>query len=143
LDLASHLKFVIEGQKLRGELSPSFAKKDVAADTSFDDSGRKRFMDIIHSADLETTGFVFGTSLSCQKNDGDFACSGIGLEAGTDFVAVHARHDDVEEDEIGLYFGRGESEGLFAAGGDFGFVGILESARNHSNIERRVVDDED
>jgi hypothetical protein len=112
LNLASHLEFVVEGAELRGELGAGLAEEDVATDAGLDDSGRERFMDIIHGADLETTGFVFGAGLTGKEDDGDFACRGISLEARTDFVAVHAGHHDVEEDEIGLFLGRGKSQGF-------------------------------
>ena len=100
-------------------------------------------MDIIHGAYIEATSFVFGAGLSGEEDDRDFVCGGISLEAGTDFVAVHAGHHDVEENEIGLLFGRGESESFFAVGGDLGFVTVLESSGDHADVEGRVVDDKD
>jgi hypothetical protein len=143
LNLASHLKFVVKGEELRGKLGAGFAEKDMATDAGLDDSGRERLVDIIHGADIEATGFVFGAGLSGEEDDGNFACGGISLEAGTDFVAVHAGHHDVEEDEIGLLFGGGESESFFAVGGDLSFVGIFESSGDHADVEGSVVDDED
>jgi hypothetical protein len=143
LNLASHLEFIVESEELRSELSPGFAKKDVAADASLDDRGRERLVDVIHSPDFKAASFFLGAGLAGEKDNGDFACGGVSLKAGADFVAVHAGHHNVEEDEIWFFFGRGESEGFFAVGSDFGFIGILESAGDDADVEGCVVDDED
>jgi len=41
LDLSGHLEFIVEGQKLLGELRASFPKEDVAAHAGSDDGGEK------------------------------------------------------------------------------------------------------
>jgi hypothetical protein len=115
----------------------------MATDAGVHDSRRERLVDIVHCAHLETPRFVFGGSLPGEKDDRDFTCGGIRFEARTNFVAIHAGHHDVEEDEIGLLFGGGESKSFFAVGGDLGFIGILESAGDHADVEGSVVDDED
>jgi hypothetical protein len=115
----------------------------MATDASFDDGGRERLMDVVDGAHFKATSFVFGAGLASEKDDGDFACGRISLEATTDFVAVNAGHHDVEEDKVGLLFSGGESESFFTVGGDLGFIGILKSTGNHPDVEGRVVDDED
>src|ERR1700739_2647306 len=108
----------------------------MATDTSLSDRGGERRGDVIYSTDLEAAGFVFGAGLPGEKDDRDFPGGGVSLEPGTDFVAVHARHHDVKEDKIRLFFGRGEGECFFAVGGDSGFISILQSAGNHADVER-------
>jgi hypothetical protein len=143
LNLASHLEFRVESQELRCKLGAGLAKKNVATHAGFDDGGRERLVDIVHSAHFEAASFILGASLASEKDDGDFACGRISFEAGTDFVAIHAGHHYVEEDEVGFLFGGGKSESFFAVGGDLGFVGILKSAGDHTDVEGCIVDDED
>jgi hypothetical protein len=142
LNLASHLEFRVESQELRCKLGAGLAKKNVATHAGFDDGGRERLVDVVHSAHFEAASFILGASLASEKDDGDFACGRISFEAGTNFVAVHAGHHDVEEDKVGLLFGGGEGKGFFAVGGDLGFVGILQSAGDDSDVEGRIVNDE-
>ena len=143
LDLASHFEFFVESLELRSKLSAGFAEENVAADTGFDDGGRERLVDVIDSANFEAAGLVLGTGLAGEEDNGDFRGGGIGFEAGADFVAVHARHHYVEEDEVGLFFGVGQGQGLFTVRRDLGAIGILERARDDADVSGRVVDDED
>src|SRR5262249_49957399 len=95
LDLSGHLEFIVEREKLLGELRASFPKEDVAAHAGSHDGGGKRLVDVIYGADFKATGFVFGAGLAGQKDDRDLRGRRIGLEPGAHLVAVHARHHDV------------------------------------------------
>jgi hypothetical protein len=135
LNLASHLEFVVEGEELIGKLRAGFPEEDVAADAGFDHGRGERLVDVVDRSDFKAASFVFDAGLACEKDDGDFASRGIGLEASADLVAVHAGHHDVEKDEVGLFVGRRDSESLFPTGGDLGLVKILEGAGDNAEIE--------
>ena len=143
LNLAGHFEFLVEGVELGRELGAGFAEHDVAADARFDNRGRERLVDIIDGANFEAVGFIFSASLASEENDGNLGGGGVRFEAGANFIAIDAGHHDVEEDQVGLFVGVGESQGLFAIGGDFGAIGILESARDDTNVGGGIVDDED
>jgi hypothetical protein len=125
LDLAGHLEFLVEGFELGSQLSAGFAKHDVTAHTSCDDGGRKGLVDVINGAAIEAAGFIFGAGLAGKEDDGNVTGRRIRLEAVADFVTIDARHHDVEKDEVGFFFGVGESEALFTIGGNFGAEGIF------------------
>src|SRR6516164_4293622 len=67
LDLAGHLDFIVQGEKLRGKLGASFTKKDVALHAGSDDGGGKGLVDVIDGTDGKAAGFVFGVGLAGQK----------------------------------------------------------------------------
>ena len=74
--------------------------------------------------------------------------TGIGARTGflqprTHVVAVHARHLDVEQDEIGARIGAREIERLLSVGGELHFVTRLERRREQVADVFVVVDDED
>jgi hypothetical protein len=72
-------------EELRSELSPGFAKKDVAADASLDDRGREGCG---RPAPTSNRSFFFGAGLAGEKDNGISLVAG--CKAGADFVAVHA-----------------------------------------------------
>src|SRR5215472_16782637 len=143
LNLAGHFEFVVESEKLFGELSASFAKKNVAVDTSFDDRRREGFVDVVYRPYLEPVGFVVGACLASQETDRDFARCGIRLESGANFVAVHFGHHDVKKDKVRFVFSGGQSESFLAIRGDLCLIGIPERAGDSANVGRSVVDNED
>ena len=65
------------------------------------------------------------------------------LEPAADLEPVHARHHDVEQDEVRLVGSVGDGKRLLAVGGHLGPERILEHAGHDRHIGRRVVDDED
>src|SRR5215471_8100006 len=134
LNLAGHFEFVVESEKLFGELGTSFAKKNVAVDASFDDGRREGFVDVVYRPNFEPVGLVVGTCLASQKNDRDFARCGIRLEAGANFVAIHFGHHDVKKDQVRFVFSRGQSESFLAIRGDLGLIGIPERAGDSPNV---------
>jgi hypothetical protein len=56
---------------------------------------------------------------------------------------VHARHDDVEQDEVGARFHLGRAQCLLAAGGDAHVVVVAQQAGDQAQRFGIVVDGED
>ena len=81
-----------------------------------------------------------------QRRDhdhGNMAGVPVGLEPGTGFIPIHARHHDVEQDQIGL-LGAGDLDGLetIVGGANVEILG-LEPGFQQPNIGRLIINDED
>ena len=76
LNFARHFQFVVYGEELAGELFTGFAKNEMGVDAGLHDCGRKRFVDIVHGADFEASGFVVGFGSPVRKITGMSLVSG-------------------------------------------------------------------
>src|ERR1700678_4251950 len=102
--------------------------------SSLDDSRRERLVYVIHGPDVETFCFVGCLGLPRQENHADIPSSGDCFEARANFVAVHLRHHDVQQDQVGGRIQTGEFQGLCAAGGDASLIGVLENRVHHLDV---------
>jgi hypothetical protein len=57
-------------------------------------------MDVVHSPDFKSLRLIIGFSFSGKEYHRDIPRLGGGLQATADFVAVHARHDNVQQDQV-------------------------------------------
>ncbi len=99
--------------------------------------------DVVHAANFESLGGEFFIGGCGEENDGDLAGDGVFLEDFAEVDASHARHHDVEENEIredGFEF---EECLLGALGGD-DFVAVFEEeCADDLDVLGFIVDDED
>ena len=103
----------------------------------------KRFRNVVHPTDLETRNNVFLHISGGNKDHGDMLRVGRLLEPATDLIAVHARHRNIEEDQIG-HDPAGALEGDVAIRRQKDFVPLeFEEFAQHIQIRRLVVDQED
>ena len=78
---------------LQGELGPHPGQHD---------RSRERLVDVVDGADVEAFLLVDLLGLGGEEDDGNVARGGNVLESPADFIAVHAGHHHVEQDEIRL-----------------------------------------
>src|SRR6185437_11018919 len=98
---------------------------------------------VVDRADIEALLLVDLLGLGGEEDDGNVARGGNVLESPADFIAVHAGHHHVEQDEIRLLCRGSDGQRLFAVGGNFRPVRILQHPRDDGDVGRRVVDDQD
>ena len=99
--------------------------------------------DVVHRAQLEAHALVFDLGLGSEKNDPDVARLGVLLEPLADLVAVHARHHDVEQDQIWRLIRGGDAQGLFAIVGHPHNVVVAQQAADQRQVVGRVIDHQD
>ena len=58
-------------------------------------------MNVVDGTDIEPPGFVENFGFSSQKDNRDIASLGVGLQLAANFVAIHIRHYDIEQDKAG------------------------------------------
>ncbi len=123
-----------------GDFGLLFANEQLCADAGEQLCGTERFGEIISSAQFEALDDVVDLGFCGDEQDGDVTGMRLGFENPADFVAVHTRHHDIEEDEVdGMGF-VAELERLFATGCDFEIVVGFEQAEEHIDIFGGVID---
>ena len=103
------------------------------------DGWTHRLGDVIHRSHLQSFLLVFYFAHRGDKNHWYGTCTGIGFEFLTDLVAVHARHHDVEQDDVRRVVRRGSIEGLLPVERDFDTVVFAQNAVHHVDVIRRVI----
>ncbi len=73
------------------------------------------FGDIVHGPQGESPDFVLRLVQGADEQDRNVVCVGICFQAFADLIAVHPRHPDVEQDQIGLP-GLGSRQGEWPIG---------------------------
>ena len=76
-------------------------------------------MDVVDGADIEALLLVDLLGLGGEEDDGNVARDGNVLKSPADFIAVHAGHHHVEQNEIRLLGRGGDCQRLLAVGGNF------------------------
>ena len=99
------------------------------------------FGDKVHGAGGKARGFILGTGLGGDEDDGDGRRRRIGLKAGTDLVAIHPRHHDVQQDEVRLL--DRQRQGLLARKGAEDVVGVGQNLAEDLDVFGDIVHDED
>src|SRR5262245_5057494 len=102
--------------------------------------GIERLAHIVHGAQFEPLDDVGSLGLGRQEDDRNLAPLLGGLKLPASLKAVHLRHHNVQQDEVGPYSAY-HIERLAAVGGDADLVApFLERSRQHLNIGRGVLD---
>ena len=99
--------------------------------------------DVVDRSELKSAGFVTDLGLGGQENDRNRPCNRVFLESLADFVTVHLRHHDVEQDQVGRCVRTGNRQGPRAAVGDPDPVGITQKIAHQGEIVGNVVDHQD
>ena len=83
------------------EAAPVEAELEVIAHAGAHELGVDRLADVVDRAMRKPDRFVFGIAEGGQEQDRDLPGRLVRLEAVADLVAVHSRHHDVEQDQVG------------------------------------------
>ena len=82
------------------------------------------FGQIIIGATLQSDQSSLIIGPGCQQNEGDMAGARVGLQAGTQGKAVHARHHHIGNDQIGKMASRRDKPVAIKASGERSTAGI-------------------
>ncbi|MNR07380.1 hypothetical protein D3C85_1234960 [compost metagenome] len=104
-----------------------------------DDRRADRLGDVVHRAEVEALLLVGLLGLGGEKHHRDVRRGRIGLEQPADFVAIHLRHHDVEQDQVRLRAAGGDTQGLGAIAGDLDPVAAEQQLAHHLQVFRGVV----
>ena len=86
---------------------------------------------------------MFGFGQAGHENDRNVLGGKIGFQAAGDFEAIHARHQRVEQDDVGQAL-PGALQGGFAMRGDeHGVAAFVEGIVQQGEVFRDVIDDQD
>jgi len=118
-------------------------KGELGADTGAEFFGSEGFGEVIASAGLESVEHVVDFGACSEEDDGGFFGFFLGTEDATDFEAIHAWHEHIEEDEVDRLTGFANSDGLRAAIGDAEIVVGLEHADEDIEVGGDIIDEED
>ena len=122
---------------------PCRLQLQVGLDPRQHDGRADRLGDVVHSAKFEAQALVVGFGPGGQEHDGNVARVRVGLQPATDLIAVHLRHHDIEQDQVGGRPGCGDTQGTRPTGGHFDAVKVAQQRAQQCDVVRRVVDHED
>ncbi len=120
----------------------------VFLERAFDDGDQpacvERFGDGVDGAGLLHELAADLVALGAHQDDGQVLPLGFGSELATELIAVHARHHEVEQDQVDFLSRVQLIERILAVLGDQRFVGAsLENGGHHLANGGAVVDDQD
>ena len=100
-------------------------------------------MDVIHRADLKSVLLVLRVDLGGEKDHRNVARHRVCLQSAAHLVAVHARHHDVEQHDVGEP-AIADVDGIGTVGGrdDVEIFG-REACFEQLHVRKDIVDDED
>lgn len=99
--------------------------------------------DVVRRPHLEGQGDVGIAVAGREQNDRDVPEMGRLLELTEDFEAVDGREEDVQEDEIGLFFARQVEDDIAIVGDERGEAFLAEEELDELRDQQLVFDDED
>ena len=109
--------------------------------------GLKGLGDVINAAGLKTGDFLARIAKGADENNGDAAALLVCLQATAHLIAIHARHTDVEQDQVWSFGGYGfqrqsavgcRSDAIAVLGQQFGQeTQAGGSVIHHQNLFRR------
>ena len=103
----------------------------------------KGFGDVIYRPGLEAAHFIREFVQGADEDHRDGPGIWVFFQLLADLVAVHARHADIEQDQVGRV-GGDYRQGGRAIGGAAHFVAVfLQHAGQHLQIGQGVIDDQD
>ncbi|MNS60766.1 hypothetical protein D3C72_937770 [compost metagenome] len=107
------------------------------------DGRRDRLGDVVDGAQGQAQLLVRHFAHGRDENHGDAGRGGIGLQRAAHVVAAHARHHDIEQDQVGLVAAGGDLQGALAIDGDLGAVLAFQHRAQQVDIVRRVIHHQD
>ena len=127
---------------LFGEPDPQLVYREMRLDAGQQFVRIERLTHVVDGTEFERLDEIGGVGLGGEKNDGDFTPRRIGLDVGTGFIAIHHRHHDVEQDEVG-HDAAHRLERLNAVGRHHHLIaGRLERGGQRLDVGRGVIDDQ-
>lgn len=105
--------------------------------------GIHRLGDVIGDAEPDSACLVRRLGQRGDKDDRNPGRSRIGLQLAEHRIAVHARHFDVEQNQVGLVLPSRELERLLSARGGDNRIAVAQDVHERMQILVRVIDDED
>jgi hypothetical protein len=100
-------------------------------------------MHVVGDAEVEAALLVFVVAHRRHEDDGNGAGLGRRPQPGQHGIAVHLRHHDVEQDQVGYGFLAGRVQCLFAGLGQAHCIERLQQRADHLEVLGHVVHDED
>ncbi len=92
----------------------------LAFDAGLHDGRADWLGDVIDRAHFQPLGFVVHFVHGGDENHRNVARHRIGFQGHADFVAAHAGHHDVEQDQVDPGFGKGDFQRAFTIDGNLG-----------------------
>ncbi|MNP43503.1 hypothetical protein D3C76_1373260 [compost metagenome] len=102
----------------------------------------ERLGDEVHRTGLQRLDLALHAGVGGDYDDSAIPGSRIAFQCGTDLVAVHAGHFDIQQDQRRLLLLR-QPYARFPAGGKQDLALVLEHAAQQANAIGAVVDDQD
>ncbi|MNV37671.1 hypothetical protein D3C71_1292000 [compost metagenome] len=121
-----------------GEQIPRSLELQVVAHARHGDGGVDGLGDVVHCAQLQPHRFVVGGAHGGEENHRNVFGLGVELQAPQHLVAIHVRHHDVEQDQVGL-FGRHDLQRAFAGGCQLDLVVGAQEVAHQRQIARGVI----
>ena len=83
------------------EQAAAVIEREVRRDTRQHNGGTDRFDDVINAAQSEAFRFVVGVGACGDEDHRNVAGAPFGLEQTANLIAIHVRHQDIEQDQVG------------------------------------------
>jgi len=102
----------------------------------------QRLADVVDRALVEAGHDVVGLVAGAHENDGDAGRAGVQLEPAAGFQAIHAGHDHIHQDQVGVDPAR-DAQGAFARRGQESLVALLRHhLAQHAKVGGGVIDNQ-
>ena len=125
---------VLRGQALQQVTAA--LELDVVAHTCLHDGGPDGLDDVVDGPHRQAPRFVFFLVARRDKQHRNARRGRVALEAGADFVAVHAGHHHIEQDQVRGLGRRGQRKRTFAVDGHPHLVMLFQNGRHHLQVFR-------
>src|SRR4029077_5012637 len=142
LNLTRHFQFVVYLQELSGQLFAGFTKHEMGVHPRFHHCRRERLVDIIYRSNLEPVRFVIGFRFPGKKNHWYIFGFWCGFQNSADFVAVHLRHGDIQQDQVRMRFSFYQVQSLCTTSGNPDFEVVFQNRTHHLQVGRSIVHDQ-
>lgn len=96
--------------------------------------------DVIDRAPFQSSGLVLVGAAGRNENDGNVLGAVQAFELVADFVAIHARHGDIQQNQIGGIVAGGHLDGVCTAGCCLDPVPGRQCLGQHFDVQRFVID---
>ncbi len=135
----NHLKGDASGRS--GDDSHLFYNENLCAHPQLHDRRIEGLDDIVGGLQRKPPFLVVVVVKSCHEDDRDFLGALVTLEHGDHLIAVHARHHDIQQDNVRLLL-NGRTDGLWAILCDMNVVFWLENVHQHAQIGQHIIHDQ-
>ena len=142
-DVLGQAALVHQPLVLLRQLAPRLGQGHMAADAGAHDGGTDRAADEIHGPQGQAPNLVADGGHGGDEDHGNGGGGRIGLEPVQHLVAVHARHHDVEQDQVRRRLVHRAGQGFRTVVGEAQVVFELQAVGQHFDVFPGVVHDED